>query len=252
MESRNDSAVLEVGAHRCAADWMDGTRAILPMLLGVIPFALVTGVTTVGVGIPPLTALSMAAIVFAGAAHLAAVQLFGDEAPLLVIVLTGFVVNLRFLMYSASIAPFLRRVSFRGRLLATYLLTDQAFLISHRWFSERVLRGGEEEEKDRAKRGYSYYLGAGFGLWFTWVLGNAAGIFLGASIPDSWSLDFALPLVFLVLLIPTLKNRASVLTALSSGAASVIFVGLPLRLGLIAAVVSGLFVGAIFQRRRSG
>src|SRR2546425_12969628 len=85
-----------------------GIRAELPILLGVLPFGLIYGALALQAGIPPAPALAMSSIVFAGAAQFVATQLIAVGAPIGLLLFTTFVVNLRPLLYSASLSPYLR------------------------------------------------------------------------------------------------------------------------------------------------
>ncbi|MDT8307804.1 MAG: AzlC family ABC transporter permease, partial [Anaerolineae bacterium] len=166
-----------------------GVRAELPILLGVVPFGLIYGATALAAGLSPFMAQAMSVIVFAGSAQFVIVQLVAGNVPLLVIAVTALVVNLRHLLYSASIAPYLRPLAKRHRRLLGYLLTDEAFTVSMIHF---------QQEPDEAAPGW-YLAGAGLALWGTWQLSTAAGIFLGAGLPAWLPLDFALPLTFIAL-----------------------------------------------------
>ena len=73
------------------------------MLLAVIPFGIITGVAMVASGIPPLVAMLMSIVVFAGASMVASAQLLASNTPIVLVVLTTLVINLRFMMYSASL-----------------------------------------------------------------------------------------------------------------------------------------------------
>jgi predicted branched-subunit amino acid permease len=87
-------------------------------------------------------------------------------------------------------------------------------------------------------------------MWATWQLSSAAGIFLGANVPPSWSLDFAIPLTFMALLVPTLRDNAAVIAALTGGAVATIAVGLPFNLGLVLAAISGIGAGLLVESMR--
>jgi predicted branched-subunit amino acid permease len=93
------------------SDFRAGVRVGVPIVLGIVPFGLVAGAGAVSVGIPALQAVGMSVFIFAGASQLAAIELVGRGAPAAVIVLTVLVVNLRMVMYSASIAPHFARQS---------------------------------------------------------------------------------------------------------------------------------------------
>jgi predicted branched-subunit amino acid permease len=91
--------------------------------------------------------------------------------------------------------------------------------------------------------------GAGFSLWFNWQVSTALGIFLGAAIPKALPLDFALPLTFIAMVIPMLKNKPMIVAALSAGTVALLAYGLPYKLGLILAALTGIVVGIFLEGR---
>lgn len=222
-------------------EFVAGAIAVAPMLAVVAPFGMVAGLTAVGVGLSALQAIFMSATVFAGAAQLAALQLMSDGAIPAVILLTALTINLRLMMYSASLAPHFQHLGQRWRLLLAGLLVDQNYALSINRYN-RADAGFEPH-------GHWYFLGAGVVLWLTWQASTAMGVFLGASIPRDWSLDFAVPLVFMVLLVPTLRDRAHVAAAVVGGVVATLARGLPLHLGIITGALSGIAAGCVFERR---
>jgi predicted branched-subunit amino acid permease len=225
-------------ARQALDESLAGCRAIAPILLSVVPFALVSGVAAVGAGLPTAPAIAMASIVFAGSSQLVAVSLIGGGAPAAVVLLSAFVVNLRFAMYSASLAPHLARLRPAEKWMGAYLLTDQAYAVSMDRFGEREV----------TREGAWFYLGAGVIMWLTWQVGSAVGVLLGAQLPASWSLDFTVALSFIALLVPLMKDRAAVLAAVAAGGAAVALVALPLRLGLVCSALVGIAVGFVVER----
>lgn len=222
-----------------------GVRALLPAAPGVIPFGLVTGVTAIEQGLSPLTTIGMTVLFFAGAAQMAALQLLRNDAFPLVIIVTALVINLRFLMYSASMAPHFARLPKRWKWPLSYVLSDQAYVLSILKFTD-----GKS-----ALYGHYFFAGAGFSMWLTWQLAVMAGAFLGAEIPASWSLDFAIPLVFLALLVPSVRNSGCLAAACVGGVVAVLAVDMAYNLGLLLASVCGICTGLMverFQRRRPG
>jgi 4-azaleucine resistance transporter AzlC len=217
-----------------------GVRAELPILLGVVPFGLIYGATALAAGVSPLLAQAMSVIVFAGSAQFVIVQLFAGSVPPLVIAATAIIVNLRHLLYSASIAPYLQRIARRHRRLLAYLLTDEAFAVSMLHY---------QREPDEPAPGW-YLAGAGLALWATWQLSTAAGIFLGASLPAWLPLDFALPLTFIALAVPAIRDRATAGAAITAGAAVLLARPLPFHLDLPVAALSGVLVGMLIERRQ--
>ncbi len=221
-------------------DALDGARTVAPILLGVLPFGLVVGVTAVEAGLSPLQAVGMSVIVFAGAAQLAAIELLGRSAPAAVVVVTALVVNLRMVMYSASLAPYLRRLSAPARWVSAYVLTDQAYAVSLAEFRETA-----PAERSRLW----YYLGGAVSLWVTWQAATVFGAVAGAAVPDGLSLEFAVPLTFLALVFPAISDRHTAAVAGVSGAVGVGTAVLPFDLGLVTAAVVGVALGVALDHR---
>jgi 4-azaleucine resistance transporter AzlC len=215
-----------------------GARAEIPLLIGVIPFGLIYGALAVNAGLSNAEAQLMSAIVFAGSAQFITAQLVHEAAPGLVIVLTIAIVNLRHMLYSASMAPYIASLSTRWKAVLSYLLTDEAY-------APTILH----YEKDGvAPYAHWFWLGAGCTLWTFWQTSTAVGIFLGAAIPESWSLDFALPLTFIAMLVPVLRARPAIAAALSAGVVALLAFSLPYKLGLIVAALVGIMVGTLLER----
>ncbi|HSB21398.1 MAG TPA: AzlC family ABC transporter permease [Anaeromyxobacteraceae bacterium] len=218
-------------------EFLTGCRDELPILLGVVPFGMIYGVLALGAGFSRLAAQSMSSVVFAGSAQLITAQLWREAAPGAVIVLTVFVVNLRHALYSASVAPYLRHLGPPWKGILAYLLTDEAYAVA----VTRYIRDGDRADVSPFR--HWYFLGAGLTLWASWQLSTAAGVFLGGVVPRSWSLDFTLPLTFIALVFPGLRDRGGIAAALSAGILAVLVVGLPFKLGLVAAAFAGIAIG---------
>lgn len=218
-------------------EFLAGCRDEIPILLGVVPFGMIYGVLALGAGLSRPAAQSMSSVVFAGSAQLITAQLWREAAPGAVIVLTVFVVNLRHALYSASVAPYLRHLGPPWKGILAYLLTDEAYAVA----VTRYIRDGDRTDVSPFR--HWYFLGAGLTLWASWQLSTAAGVFLGGVVPRSWSLDFTLPLTFIALVFPGLRDRGGIAAALSAGILAVLVVGLPFKLGLVVAAVAGIAIG---------
>lgn len=212
-----------------------GARACIPLAPGVLLFGMVCGAAAAGVGLTPGQSFALSWLVFAGSSQIVATQLFAAGAPGWVVVLTGWVVNLRFMMYSATLAQHFRGTSRVERWLAGYLLTDQAFAVT----LARVLDGRKDIPW--------FFLGIAATLWVFWQVASLAGIFLGALVPASWSIDFVVALTFIGVLAPLLRDRAMAAAAVSGGLTSVYLV-LPLKLNLMAAALIGAAVGIALEK----
>jgi 4-azaleucine resistance transporter AzlC len=217
--------------------FMDGVRAEFPLLVGVFPFGMIYGALALNAGLTTIASQFMSSIVFAGSSQFVTTQLVHDKAPGVVIILTIAVVNLRHMLYSASLAPYLKNLSLKWKAILSYLLTDEAYAPS-------ILK---YEADGITPNGHWFLLGAGFSLWFIWQISTALGIFLGTAIPESWSLDFALPLTFIAMVVPALKNRPMISAAVSAGLVALLAYSLPFKLGLILAALTGIAVGTMME-----
>ncbi len=225
-------------------EFLSGIRDELPILLGVTPFGMIYGVLALGAGLTPLVAQAMSAIVFAGSSQFLAVKLIGTGAPPVVVVITAFIVNLRHALYSASVAPHIKRLSPLWKGLLAYLLTDEAYAVAITRYNVPYPLSPNPSGDGMEDRGqHWYFLGAGLALWTCWQASTAVGIFLGTQVPASWSLDFTLALTFIALVVPALKDRPAAAAALSAGVVAILAYGLPYKLGLIAAALVGIVVG---------
>lgn len=207
--------------------------------MGVAPFGVVTGVAMVAGGIPPLTAMAMSLVVYAGASMLAATQLLAADTPVAVVVATVFFINLRFMMYSASLRQHLRGLPLPWKMALGYLVADNAYGVSIARFTEHPDMRGK----------LGYYLGAAITIWAVWQAAVGAGIALGAGLPGSWRLEFAAPLAFIALTIPFLRDRALVAAAIAAAVTVIALWALPARLGVAAAALAGIAVGLLVRRK---
>lgn len=215
----------------------EGFRDVLPMLLGAGPFGMITGVSAVGAGMHPFDIVLMSALVFAGAAQLAAISLMASGAATWAILLTVAMVNLRYVMYSLSLAPWLQRYSIPSRVLVSFLMVDHSFAVT-------ILRYPREaEEFPRLE----YALGIGVPMWCVWLITTAIGAVLGAQLPPEWQLDFAVPLLFLALLVPAITTRPLLVAAVVAGALALALAPLPYNLGLVIASLAGIAAGTVAE-----
>jgi len=223
-----------------APDFRAGFIEMLPACLGLIPFGLVCGVGAAAAGADLLSALGMSAIIFSGAAQILASQLLAAGAPVAVVIVTCAVLGLRFLMYSAAMAPALQTLSVPWQRAVSFLLTDQVFAASIRKFDAH----GDP-------RGAAlHFLGGGMALWSTWQIYNVVGYFAGNVIPAAWSLEFTVPLCFIALLAPALRGVLPIVAAVTAGVAVIALAGLPMRLNLVAAGLLGIMAGTAAELLR--
>lgn len=217
-------------------DFITGARDSLPILLGVVPFAMICSVAAVSVGLTPFEAMGMSFIVFAGASQLAVLQLLGEGAVWLVMILTAWVINLRFTMYSATLAPYLQKEPLCRKAPFAYILSDQAFGVTMSRFSNEV-----------PPNPAWYFYGSAIVIWIAWQISSITGALLGTLVPESWGLDFAFPLSFMALMFAALKDRPAVIAALVGGLSAILAKGLPYNLGLVLAALLGIEAGILAE-----
>lgn len=218
--------------------WL-GVKDELPILVGVIPFGMIYGILALSAGMLALDAQAMSAVIFAGSSQFMVTQLLKAQTPIWVIIITAVVINLRHALYSATLSPYTQKLSLAWKTLLSYLLTDEAFAVA-------VLHYQKEGVKQFT---HWYFFGAALALWTSWQLSTALGIFLGAQIPAEWGLDFALPLTFIALVVPTLKDRAGAITAVVAYVAALLLFSLPLKLGLLASILVAIVAGMLVDGR---
>jgi len=219
--------------------FLDGVRAMLPLLAGVAPFGLVIGVTVAEAGVPHLAGWSLSWLVYAGSAQLAAVGLLGGSASAAVVVASVAVINLRVGLYGAALAPHWRGTSWWWRVLAGYLLIDPSFAV-----------GSQSYDGSRSARlAHRHYLGGALVLWAGWLTVTGLGVTVGAVLPSALHLESIGPLYIVALVVLSVRTKE---TWVAVSVATVTAVGaslLPLHLGPAVGMMAGLLAGSIVLRR---
>ena len=216
-----------------------GARAIAPLLLGVAPFGLLFGALAVRLEFGIAAAIGASLLMFAGAAQFVFVQLAASGASWPVVVLACLVVNLRHVLYSASLAPGVSQARTAVRAVLAYFLTDEAYAITSRHAAHHA--GAQ----------HSFFLGAGVTLWLCWQLSTIAGAIVGARLPPSPLYAFTLPVTFVAIVAPTLRDRAAIACAIVAGGLGIASAALPLGTGLIVASAAAIAAGGILERDRT-
>jgi len=216
----------------------EGAAASVPLLVGMVPWGIVAGVAMVAAGLTQVQAVAMSVLVFAGSAQIAVLPLLLVKAPLWVMIATTLVVNLRYVIYSAVLAPHFEHLSRPWRVLLSYITVDGVFAL----FAARF----RPEQADPNK--HWFFLGGSLVMWCGWQVSTSIGVFAGAMIPKDWSLEFASTLGLIALVMPLLFDRAVVWGALAAGGVALLAAGLPLNLGLLAAIAAGVGVGLAVER----
>ncbi len=218
-----------------------GFKAVLPIISGIIPFGAVMGSAFSEALLSLFQAMLMNTSVYAGAAQLATVDLMKMNAAVLVVVVTGLIINLRFLLYSAAMAPYLKESNPFIKFITAFTLTDQSYAT--------MMANHDKISTD--KEAVDFYLGTSASMFLVWTSAVIAGFAFGNFAPTSLNLDYAVPLSFIGLLIPTLKTRAHQFVTLFSSVCSVLFHQFPLRTGLMVTALLSIALAWLIINRKS-
>jgi len=218
-----------------SAFW-NGFRDSAPFLLVSGPFGLLFGVLAAEAGLNVAEAFSFSMAVFAGSAQFTALQLLQENTPLLIVLVSALAVNLRVAMYSASLTPYLGDAPLWQRACAAYLTVDQSYALS-------IVKFESEPELTTGQR-LAYFFGTNGLVAPGWMIATVTGALVGAQIPESWGLDFVLPLAFLAMIGPMLRTPAHAVACFVAVAVSLPATLLPYNLGLIVAGLAGMMAGA--------
>ena len=220
------------------SEFWTGVRDEVPLIFGVAPFGLVFGVLGIESGLTHLQTIMLSSILFGGASQIVFVQLWAAGVPALIVGGSVCVINVRLVLYSASVAAYLRPLPLRWRILLGYLLTDEAYAISIKRF----------RHEPPGPNQHFHLLGSGMLLWTSWQFATIFGVLVGGTIPESWSLSFAIPLTFIAVVAPILKTRADLAAVITAASISIIGQPLPWNSWLIIAAIGGILAGWLVSR----
>jgi predicted branched-subunit amino acid permease len=215
-----------------------GVRAAAVIVASYIPFGVAAGAAMGATSVEPWLSILTSPIIFAGAAQIAAVQLLHVGAALGIVVLTVAVINARHLLYSAALAPHLADWTTPQRLGAAFLLADPVYALAAARYDSADAGGGMREKR-------AFYFGAGLTCLVGWTALLAVGIVAGGFIPDWVPFELAIPLTFLLLTLPLIKNSAGLVAFAIAGIVALVANTLPLGVGLMVGAVAGVVAGVV-------
>lgn len=220
------------------SEFQRGVIQVAPVWIGVIPFGIMIGVSSVAAGFSSFEAIAMSAFVFAGAAQAVAISLLSGGAGIIAITITTFFLNLRHILYGMSIDRQLERNTRPGRPVLAFLLIDEAYGITTRDHLE-------------GRGGHAFFFGVSLSFYIVYVLSTATGVLLGSILPDPESLgiDFLFPLIFVGLLVPMLKTRLQLIVVAVAVVTSLL-AGMVVDSGntIVIATVLAAGAGAMLER----
>ena len=210
-----------------------------PLCLPAIPFAFVIGLAIHTAQINPALGWSSSWIIFGGAAQLTLITLLGSGAGVVAAISAALVVNARHLMYSAALAPHFQKQPGWMQWFGPYVLIDQSFALA-------MLRDKQDTHQFRI-----YYLTVGFTFWSMWQVCTAAGLVLGPVVPASWQLQFAVPILFLAMVVMGIDGLPKLVAALVGAGTALLCIDLPNRSGLLVGALCGIVAGSICEKVKS-
>ena len=207
-----------------------------PFILVIIPFASLFGLLATEAGLSVFEALTFSVAVIAGASQFTALQLLQEEVPTVIVLASALAVNLRMAMYSASLTPWIGKAPLWQRAFAAYLTVDQSYVAAVTQY--------ERQPEMTVPQRMAYFFGAVTPVAPLWYVFTLVGAILGSSVPESWALDFAIPITFLAMIAPMFRTLAHVAAALVAVVVSLLAIGVPYSLGVIIAGAAGMVTGA--------
>lgn len=224
------------------SEFRQGMQDMVSVAPGLAAWGMMTGVAMIKSGMSLFEAVAMTLLVYAGSSQLAAIPLIAAGAPVLVIWATGICVNLRFVVFSAHMRPYLMHLPRRWRLLAGYVTAD----ISYVMFTKRFHQPPQTEQERQSQ--LAYLLGGCTTNWSSWQLASLLGIFLAHSVPAHWGLGFAGILALLGVSFSLASSPLRVVSAGVAGAAAVAAFALPFKLNIVVAIAAAVALCLLLEK----
>jgi len=223
-------------------EFQRGMRDMSSVAPGLAAWGMMTGVAMVKSGMSLFESIAMTLLVYAGSSQLAAIPLIAAGAPVLVIWATGFCVNLRFVVFSAHMRPYLMHLPRRWRLLAGYVTAD----ISYVMFTKRYHQPPQTAEERQTQ--LAYLMGGCATNWSSWQAASLLGIFLAHSVPAHWGLGFAGILALLGVGCSLASSRLRIVSAGVAGAAAVAAFAMPFKLNIVVAIAAAVALCLLLEK----
>ncbi len=219
-------------------EFLSGSKNALPIVAGYLPLGFACGVISDDVGLSVFQTAIMSLLVFAGAGQYIAASMIGALMPPLSVIMTVLIVNLRHLLYTSALYPHVSSWNFLQKAIFSSQITDETFALQSSLFSKKQIS-------------YSMAIGVNITSHLGWIIGNVLGASFGSYIDNSskYGLDFALPSLFIALLVPQISNRNGLIVAIISGILSLIFALNGNKSLIIIASIIAATVGLIFERK---
>ncbi|MQF93879.1 MAG: AzlC family ABC transporter permease [SAR202 cluster bacterium] len=224
------------------SEFKNGCLQEIPLQLGVFPFGIAYGILGIEVGLTNIQTYLLSIIIFAGVSQIVFAQLFSTFTPSFIIVGTIGIVNLRHILYGVSLSSYLKKLSLKWRIILSYLITDEAFAISYKRFSE----------EKKTKYMHFHLLGSGITLWTSWQISTLIGIFIGPSIPNSLNLEYVIPLSFIAIVVVSINTKIKLIVFIMSALLCILLRDLSWNLWIITSALISIIIGVLISNFRKG
>jgi predicted branched-subunit amino acid permease len=211
----------------------------------IFAWSIVTNIALISAGLKPFETFWMNILADAGSAQLAVMPLIAGDFPLWTIWLTAFIVNLRFVIFSAVLQTHFKKYTFWKRVFIGYMNGDIAF-------AKFVHKFADSEQVHTAQTELHYFLGMAITNWLVWQLGVTTSIIFGAYIPSAWGIGFAGTLALIALIVPAIQNKTAIVSALAAAVACILTINFPYRLSIVCSVVAGVVAAILMDKRYKG
>ena len=223
-------------------EFFAGLRDLGVVAPGLSAWGVMTGVAIVKSGMGLTAVLLMSTIVFAGSSQLAALPLIASGAPVWVVVATAFCVNLRFVVFSIHLRPYVMHQPFWRRLFSGYLMADFGYVMVTRRYPSPPTEPADVAALE------AYWLGNGLAGWGSWTVATLIGVALGDHVPVAWGLGFAGILALLGVMASLVSTRLRVVSAAVATGAAVVAIALPFKLNILVAIVTAVVACLLLEK----
>ncbi|MGG4265152.1 AzlC family ABC transporter permease [Peribacillus simplex] len=220
-----------------------GVKDCIPTLLGYLSIGFAAGVVEKTSGLSMIEVALMSLLLYAGSAQFIAAGMIAASHPVSAIIFTIFFVNSRHLLLSAALAPYFRHQSLKQNMITGALLTDETFGVA-------VTSAQKKKQLD-----FKWMLGLNLAAYLNWFIANMAGGFFGQWIPDpeKYGMDFALPAMFIGLLVLQILSKKAFFIDLAVASSSILIVVavsffFPGSTGVIVATIVASTIGMVIGR----
>jgi 4-azaleucine resistance transporter AzlC len=238
------SEVVEGQSETPGSEALRGLRDTLPFMFGSIPFGMLFGTLAIAYGLTGSSTQAMSLFVFSGSAQFIGIKLLHEGSSLWVIWTATLVLNLRHLLYAATLVDHVRLLSQAWRFPLAAFLTDETFAVMERRY----------RTQGAGSNAHWYYIASCCGMYVNWQFWTFIGITVGQNYPEvqEWGLEFAMVVTFIGIVVPLLTSFPYVAAAVTAGLVAVIANPLPYKLGLMLAALAGIVVGVVLDIRKRG